>query len=448
VAGSETLGIRTLLAVFAFASCALAGIPPVPLGGEFLVNQQTNLNQYQPIVVTNASGEFAVVWTDDTNIKARVFNADGTPKIPEVLANTSTFGTQNEPQIALADSGRFVVVWSDYAALDGDYLGVIAQRFDPFGQKAGPEFIVNEVTVGSQWEPMVGLDPEENIVFLWVDSIPGNGSNAGVFGRIFDPQGNPLTGQFLVNDSILQAQVNPSLSVQPDGSFTVAWQDRAPIDGSFGRIVARRFDRFGNPLFPGVQVNATWQGDQSHPSVAARPDGSFVVAWTDWGGADGSGGGILFRFFDGAGNPVSGEFQANQTIAGDQAIPEVAWDGASILVVAWTDYAGSDGSGGGVYRRSFDLSGAALEDEAIVSETTLGDQKDIDVAMSPSGLVAFAWEDASGLDGNGSGIFARRYFAGDPDPVPATGPSAQLAAAALLALAGTLLLARRSRNGA
>jgi len=439
-------GVVTRLAAVFVAACATASLVGsaagqiVPRGPEFRVNDQTSNSQFLGHVDSNRSGAFAVTWTDDTNIKVRVYETNGTPRTPEMLVNTTTFGTQNESQVAIAEDGRFVVTWTDYNAADGELLGVLAQRFDAGGNKVGGEFFVNETTAGSQWECMVDFDDENDMFFAWVDSIPGDGSNAGIFCRVMSWTLNPLIGEFLVNDDdILQAQVNPTLRADPDGKFVIAWQSRNPGDGSFDRVLARRFSAGGTPLWPSRQVNISTSGQQTHPSVASAPNGDFAVVFTDFGGtADGDQGAVVLRIFDRFGNPYTGEIVVNQTTAGSQGIGDVAWNDEAI-VVAWNDYSGADGSGAGVYARSFDRSGSPLGPERLVNQYTPGNQLDADVAMTEDGDVLIIWEEENGTDGDGSGIYGRLWLQPPLAPLPAGSLATWIALGFVLLAAGWFL---------
>lgn len=445
---ASALALSTWIFCLLPLATASAGLPPDPpfkVGGQFPVNLQTNNNQFLPHVDYNENGEFACTWTDDTNVKVRVFNADGSAKTSDLLANTTTLGTQNESQVAIGADGRFVVLWTDYNGADGELLGVFAQRYDGAGNRVGGEFIVNQTTMGSQWECMVDFDASYNMVFAWVDSIPGDGSNAGIFARVFRWDTTPLTNEFLVNDDDIQkAQVNPSLWVDSDGSFVVAWQSRNGNDGSFDRVLVRRFTAAGTPLWPSQQVNQTTIGPQNHPSVVSRDDGTFVVVFTDSGGTgDGDSGAVFFRIYDVDGNALTNEIRANMTTAGSQAIGEAAWDGANVIVIAWTDYSGIDGSASGIYWRAFTLEGAALGAEARANTSTENNQIDADIAMNTDGAITIIWEDQSGLDGDGSGIFGQRYFF-SATVVPGTSFWSQALLVLALLAAGTWI-ARRLR---
>lgn len=437
------LRVSAILAVLFLAWAAAPATaldPPEKVGGEFRVNDQTSNSQFLPHVDWNENGEFAVTWTDDTNIKVRIYNSDGSSKTPEILANTTTFGTQNESQVAIGSDGRFIVIWTDYNAADGELLGVLAQRFHPDGTKLGGEFFINETLAGSQWECMVDFTAGNRMVFAWVDSIPGDGSNAGIFARIFNWDSTPVTGEFLVNDdNIPMAQVNPSLRADPNGEFVIAWQSRNPDDGSNDRVLVRRYDAAGNPLWPSRQVNVSVVGPQEAPSVVSRLDGTFAVVYTDFGGTgDGNGGGVLLRIFDRNGNPLTGEIIANETTVGTQAIGRASWDGENALFVVWNDYAGLDGSGAGVFGRAFDLNGVPLGPEIQINTFTDDNQLDCDVSMTGDGSILVIWEDQSGRDGDRSGIYGQRLVLTQPAVVPVSSAMMLVLTALALALAGAL----------
>jgi Ca2+-binding RTX toxin-like protein len=109
---------------------------------EFLVNTTVTSNQNQSSVTALADGRFVVTWSDtslsggDTSgdaIRARIFNADGTPSVPEFLVNTTVSSNQNGSSVTALADGRFVVTFSDSSQSGGDTSAsaVRAQVFDP-----------------------------------------------------------------------------------------------------------------------------------------------------------------------------------------------------------------------------------------------------------------------------------------------------------------------------
>jgi hypothetical protein len=81
-------------------------------------------------------------------------------------------------------------------------------------------------------------------------------------------------------------------------------------------------------------------------------DGDFAVAWTSYGQDDPIGDGVYARRFNAAGVPQGGEVAVNMTTAGEQRLPSVAMDADGDFAVAWVSI-GQDGSGYGVYARTF-----------------------------------------------------------------------------------------------
>src|SRR5690606_22104097 len=88
-----------------------------------------------------------------------------------------------------------------------------------------------------------------------------------------------------------------------DAGFGVAIVDETTLPPE---ILLRTFDPKGTPL-PGVITvgSGLKQGTDADPVVAALPGGKYAVAWTDFAGADGSQTGIAFRIVDPAA-PSSG----------------------------------------------------------------------------------------------------------------------------------------------
>ena len=85
---------------------------------------------------------------------------------------------------------------------------------------------------------------------------------------------------------------------------------------------------------PEFAVNVTTAGSQFAPAVAGEVGGPFLAAWQS-ADQDGSGAGIYARLFDSDGTALTGEFRVNQTTAGDQITPAVAYSPAGIFLVAW-----------------------------------------------------------------------------------------------------------------
>jgi hypothetical protein len=396
-----------LLATFALAA------PPAgsqsPLGGEFRVNEATAGEQNRPAVAADAAGNFVVAWAsqgqdgDSLGIMARRYDAAGNPRGPEFQVNTYTANSQFNPHLATTPDGGFVVVWTSYLQ-DGGTQGVFGRRFDRAGAPASAEFQVNTYTTNYQAKGKVAVAPDGGFVVVW-ESAAGDGDSFGVFGQRFDAQANRLGVEFQVNSYTTGYQYSPAIASDGDGGFVVVWESYGQEGGSDLGIVGQRFDAGGHAQGGEFAINTFTPANQFAPAVAARGDGSFVVAWTS---GDGDVGGIWARRYDAQGTPAGPELLVNSGTAGLQLIPSLALDAEGNLVAAW-DSSSQDGSDFGIAARRYDCEGQPLGDDFLVNTYTAGYQARAAVAAGAGGFVV-VWQSFE-QDGSDHGVFGRRFRA-------------------------------------
>jgi hypothetical protein len=114
----------------------------------------------------------------------------GNPVGPEFRVNTNTSGLQARPAIATDSAGNFVVVWNSGTTTDYDVFG---QRYASSGVPLGPEFRVNDDTLGSHSAPAVAADSAGNFVVVW------HFGGVGVVGQRYASSGALLGTQFGVS---------------------------------------------------------------------------------------------------------------------------------------------------------------------------------------------------------------------------------------------------------
>src|SRR5687767_14592187 len=106
------------------AAAALLAVPAeaARLGGPFQVNTYTTHNQLGPAVAFDGSGNFIVAWTDgardgdNAGIFAQRFTAGGVRIGGEFQVNQMTTSRQFSTGISMNASGQFVVVWYDQSS--------------------------------------------------------------------------------------------------------------------------------------------------------------------------------------------------------------------------------------------------------------------------------------------------------------------------------------------
>jgi hypothetical protein len=358
-----------------------------PVGPEFRVNTYTANSESTPAIAVDPAGNFVVVWqsegqyVNDTGIFGQRFASSGVPLGPEFRVNTYTPFDQVFPKVAADSGGNFVVVWttrdqygtfgfahgqryaSDGTSLGGEFRlnnytktgasgvgttpdggflalyaaeapddpsGTFGQRFASSGAPVGPEFRVNSYTTGSQFGAIVAADSAGNFVVVWV-SNGQDGSSFGVFGQRYSADSAPLGPEFRVNTYTTGHQGEPAVAAST-GQFVVVWQDtfQETEIGIFGQ----RFASSGIPLGPEFRVNTAYpMTTQLYPSVAADPDGNFVVTWEkgylQWPQ-------IVGQRFGSDGTPLGAEFRVNTYTTTGQHRPAVAADAAGAFIVTWT----------------------------------------------------------------------------------------------------------------
>lgn len=108
-------------------------------------------------------------------------------------------------------------------------------------------------------------------------------------------------------------------------------------------------------------------------------------------------------------------FTVNTTTAGDQLAPDIASDGNGHYVITWQ---GPDGNGSGVFARRYAADGSPLGAEFAVNTSTAGEQTAPNVAFDASGRFAISYT-STAADGRAR-LEIRRYTAAGVamDPVP------------------------------
>jgi hypothetical protein len=435
--------------------------------GEFQLSAFTS-NQNAPAVAMDSDGDFVGVWRssaqdgNNEGIFGRRFDSAGAAQAVEFQVNSYTSGAQLSPAVAASASGDFVVTWST-PYLDGGNTSVAARRFASSGAPQAGEFVVNSYTLDDQRVPAVAASAAGDFVIVWHSDLQ-DGADTGVFARRFASSGAAQAQEFQVNSYTSANQFLAAVDLSASGDFVIAWQ--SDQDGDFAGVFAQRFaaaatitatptrtatptptrtrtptptptrTRTSTPTSPTAtptrtttptasptggplplpapkaagddfQVDVYTADTQHGPAVAMEADGDFVLAWNAGGGRDGAFHGVFGQRFDSAGARRGMQFQVNVYTTGDQFQPAVVVMPAGGFVVVWYSDA-QDGRYGGLFGRRFASAGTALGGEFQVNSYTDSDQENAAIGLLPGGAFVVVWE-SDDQDGNGAGIFARRF---------------------------------------
>lgn len=394
-----------------------------PLGGEILVNTTTDLGQDIQQITTLAGGRFVITWRDNSSdhfdIRAQVFEADGTPVGSELLVNTTGPESQSNPQITPLVNGGFVITWDDWSQTGGDtsQQAIRAQVFDADGAPVGGEVLVNTTTTGIQAEPQITALAGGGFVISWRDSSSGD---EDVRAQVFAADGTPVGGEILANTTTTGSQGSQQeITALAGGGFVITWQDSSETGGdtSDTAVRAQVFAADGTPVGGEILVNTTTEDIQFNPNIAPLAGGGFVIVWEDQSSdlAD-----IRGQVFAADGTPEGGEFLVNATTVLQQWNPHItALDGGG-FVVTWQDssFTGGDTSSPGVRAQVFTADGTPVGGEMQVNTTTTGGQGTQQITALEGGGFVITWEDWSETGGDTSGRAIRaQVFAADGTPI-------------------------------
>jgi len=283
-----------------------------PLGTEIHVNAWIPGNQFDPAVAFAPDGSAWVAWcsvpgqdgslggiflrrlAERPGPEAGALPAFG-PVGDEIPVNVTTLGDQRNPTLAVNPDGTLLVAWE--SAQEGRHQ-VFGRLFGPDGQPRGGEFPLAEAPrkaealqlgSGTSLEeaftaaagardamPTLAVLDGGRFLAAWARS-DAQGRPAGLYGRIFGPDGRPEGGLLRLDPADGRQAVEPSVDAADDGRFVVAWMSSE--DGGEWQPAARRFDRDGRPLGPALELPGPAEGYRNGATVAVAPDGRFLVAW-------------------------------------------------------------------------------------------------------------------------------------------------------------------------
>lgn len=322
----------------------------------------------------------------------------------EFLINTFLDSTQRDPQIAKDANGNYCVVWnSDYQVSLTSQGDIYLQFFSSNDIKIGTEQLVNTITTGDQEKPSLAMNSNGDFVVAWASYSSFN-SIYDIKARLYK-NNTPVGNEFLVNTYTTNSQTNPSVAIDESGNFIVVWESWYQ-DGSDRGVYAQRFDNNGNKVGGEFLVNSTTLYGQSRPVVKYFNDRKFIIVWESWrqdvttvGGY-----GVFAKIFNPDGTTAVNEFQINTYTADYQWYADVETFSDNSFVVTWCSWE-QDGFDGGIYYQRFNSSGQKIGGEVLVNKTINEYQWLPKVKKLGGKNLAFVWSSWK-QDGSREGVYA------------------------------------------
>ncbi len=336
-----------------------------PVGSEFTVNTTTSGDQAAPRVVTLADGSFEVVWTSGNYIQGQKFaysydsahEVNGATRVgSEFNINNGTTGSSpSNPAITLLDDGGTMVVWE--SVVDGNWQ-IFGRQYNADGSPVAEQQTLASTSFwDASWKPLLSVTTLANGTVAIAYAVKSNGYDTAV--TLYDPETHTVSSEFIVNQTLTGNQASPGISALANGNFMVAWDSddtSGPDQNGYG-VWGRLYDAQGNALTDEFLINTATNGNQIMPKVVSRADGSFVAVFVSATDVDAGVGtyGIYAQYFDAAGHKVGQQMHINQLNYGDQTDVDATFTEGGQLYVTWTDSGVGDGSGSAIKGRLVDL---------------------------------------------------------------------------------------------
>ncbi len=378
-------------------------------GPETLVNTTTTESQIVPITTPLANGRYIVTWTDNvqyglsgaaaqfggTEIRAQIFNADGTLFGSEFLVNTTTAGAQIRPAVTSLSDGNFIIVWQDgLGAHNGQFATTRAREFTATGAAVGSEFQIGTAGVEVIYPQLTAL-AGGGYVATWQAGRLGN-----VIAQVYDSNNAAVGGQIVVDNTQLAQFAAPQITTLTNGNFVIAWNNGAgaasaasyQIYTPAGALVGSQSEVFAAGSTVGAITALTSGGfaiahqvtlpphteiyisyyfpdgtfgtfnvagiDPARPitnmDIAPLLNGGAIISWMQADPATGDGNNTSIRAaaFNAVGNLMGQEFQVNTSVASTQANPSISVLADGDIVIVWNDLSGAPGDTSGYAIRS------------------------------------------------------------------------------------------------
>jgi hypothetical protein len=378
---------------------------------------------FSPMLATAPDGTSYVAWSDlsSGNYQIYIRHWNESDWVEVGAGSASGGGITNDsprsygPSLALSDEGDIFIAWLSEPVLG--FSNIYVKHWDGINwDDLGGR--VNDHDRYSKALSLV-LDGNDYPVVAWTDAV--DMSNSEIYikrwnGSTWVEVGAGSASGGGISDNGGYAY-DPSLAAAPDGTLYVAWSDDSAGDSE---IYVLRWNGnsweevgVGSASEGGISNN---NGSSGQPSLAVAPDGIPYVAWCDDSAGDSE---IYMRRWTGnsweeigIGSASEGGISNNASTSYQPSLT-VAPDGT--LYVAWSDGIAEDSE---IYVQHWN--GNNWEDVGVGSASGGGisDNNDYSyapsLAVAPDGMPYVAWSDGSAGD---SEIYVRRWRGDNITPV-------------------------------
>jgi hypothetical protein len=258
-------------------------------------------------------------------------------KVNQIPANGKD-AWHNQTHIVTDRNGNFVVMWLTTSGLKGytsTYTSdIYFQRYTKEGKALGDNVMVTSGQEGEfQLDPFISMDPDGNFTITWIDCPTPSYKDRKICAQLYKIGGSLNGPKITVNDDDTKTQRLGTASAMGGEKIIVTWSDRR--DGDWNNY-AQQFKSDGTPLGGNFKVNDDKiAGDRNSASVTATASGDFIFVWAEeldknWD--------IYGQRFSSSRIPIGPNFKINDDEEqANQLHPAISSDTNGNFLVAWTD---------------------------------------------------------------------------------------------------------------
>jgi Ca2+-binding RTX toxin-like protein len=231
------------------------------------------------------------------------------PSSVDILVNTDTANLQLDSRITALAGGRYLVTWTGPVADFGPITNatfntadIRGQIFNANGTPFGGEFVINTTILGTQTLAEAVELSDGNILVTWQDGLGtilggASGPPAVVRAQEFTSTGNMVGSEFQIAGGAGASAEFHAISALADGGYVVVWQA-----GGNGALLAQVFDSNNAKIGNQITIGDNSINFSAAPSVATLTNGNFVVAWTNAASSF-----LGYRIYTAAGTAITDE---------------------------------------------------------------------------------------------------------------------------------------------
>jgi hypothetical protein len=305
-------------------------------------------------VAASATG-YAAAWQTLEVVTGYNINGFGTnnfdaPTPQQMLVNTTTMGGVSgmiNPSVAIGGT-RILFVWEDADARVIRTSNTMLAA-TPAAPMADAPLVAAAMPGGSNASsPVVAALNDGTFVAAWV---AGGVGSKDIYAVKLSAAGAAMGTPITVNTQTGNDQDQPAIGTNGT-DLVIAWRDASLGDPMDMSGTAIRFRHFNGSLVPSGTDHlapTTIDGDQSAPTVAMAPSGTYFIGWQHAGGT------IRGRLFRADGTFVVNRFSASTAdfevnaaaneggpAGGNRQGPSAAFGGVGRFAVGWLDGASND----------------------------------------------------------------------------------------------------------